>query len=310
MVRPRRGAHRRVRRLPARGRVRARARPRGQGDAQDRDPVRAVHDARRVVDRRRAGPGPPVQRVSSQRPAKVVRSLAEARAVVPPGSASYAAALAALPERGHVLDVGCGSGGASLPLAGRAARITGVDPEERLLAALAESCRALGVAVDTVTGRWPEAAAEVPAADVVVCHHVLYGAADAGPFARALADRAREGVVIEIPSVHPLAALDPLHERFHGVRRPPPRTAEAIVGQITAAGLDPEVTEWTDTLGHSSATTLDALAAGITKRLGLPEDRLPEVTEALLDLGVDPAHPRFPGTVGRPLVTITLDGAA
>lgn len=248
--------------------------------------------------------------MSSQRPAKVVGSLAEARAVVPPDSASYAAALAALPPRGDVLDVGCGNGGASLPLAGRAARITGVDPEERLLTAFAESCANLGVRAETVAGRWPEAAPEVAAADVVVCHHVLYGVDDAGPFTRALTEHARRGVVIEIPAVHPLAALDPLHERFHGVRRPPPRTAESIVAQIGAAGLTSEVTEWTDTLGHSSATTLDALATGIARRLNLAEDRVPEVASALVDLGVDPAEPRFPGTVGRTLVTITLPGAA
>lgn len=230
--------------------------------------------------------------------------------MVPPGSASYAAELAALPERGHILDVGCGNGGASLPLAPRAARITGVDPEQRLLTAFEESCRALGVEPVTVTGRWPEAASKAPAADLVVCHHVLYGVADAGPFARALAAHARARVVIEIPSVHPLAALDPLHERFHGVRRPAPRTAESILTQLTAAGLDPEVTEWTDTLGHTSATTMDALATGITRRLGLGAGRVKDVAAALLDLGVDPDDPKFPGTAGRTLVTVTLAGTA
>src|SRR5689334_115022 len=44
-------------------------------------------------------------------------------------------ALAALPEGGVVLDVGCGAGAASLPLASRAGTLIGVDPSADLLAA-------------------------------------------------------------------------------------------------------------------------------------------------------------------------------
>ncbi|HEX2266853.1 MAG TPA: class I SAM-dependent methyltransferase, partial [Actinomycetota bacterium] len=43
-------------------------------------------------------------------------------------SPSNRRALEALPERGSVLDVGCGGGAASLPLASRTSHLIGVDP--------------------------------------------------------------------------------------------------------------------------------------------------------------------------------------
>src|SRR5438105_1630635 len=42
-------------------------------------------------------------------------------------------ALEAVPEGGSVLDVGCGAGAASMPLAGRASRLVGVDTSEGML---------------------------------------------------------------------------------------------------------------------------------------------------------------------------------
>ncbi|HKC74769.1 MAG TPA: class I SAM-dependent methyltransferase, partial [Chloroflexota bacterium] len=44
-------------------------------------------------------------------------------------------ALEALPEGGSVLDVGCGAGAASLPLAARAGHLIGVDPSAEMLRA-------------------------------------------------------------------------------------------------------------------------------------------------------------------------------
>jgi hypothetical protein len=40
------------------------------------------------------------------------------------------------------------------------------------------------------------------------------------------------------------------------------------------------------------------------KRLFLPEDRTPDIGKALVELGVDPSHPKSVGSVGRQLMTI------
>lgn len=240
-----------------------------------------------------------------RRPPTVVRKITEAEA--PSGSRSFARELEALPARGTVLDVGCGAGGASLPLARRAGRIVGVDPEGHLLEALRASGDHLGVAVETVEGHWPDVADRVGPADVVVCHHVLYGVAELGPFAAALTAHARRRVVVEIPERHPLHALNPLWARFHGLRRPDGPTADDAVVALARAGIAPEVERWTDPDGWGAYPDLTALADRVRRRLHLPPKETPHVADALVDLGVDPDRPRFPGTVGRTLCTIWWD---
>ena len=96
-----------------------------------------------------------------------------------------------LPPGGSVLDVGAGAGAASLPLAGGAGRLVGVDESPAMVEAFLAAAGRVGVPVEGVQGRWPQVAGRVGAADVVVCHHVLYNVADLAPFAVALTDHAR-----------------------------------------------------------------------------------------------------------------------
>jgi len=97
----------------------------------------------------------------------------------------------ALPEGGVVLDVGCGAGAGSVPLAPNAGHLIGVDPSPDLLGAFRERGTARGATVATIMGTWPDAADRTPTADVVVCHHVFYNVPDLAPFARRLTDHAR-----------------------------------------------------------------------------------------------------------------------
>ena len=90
-----------------------------------------------------------------------------------------------------MLDVGCGAGATSLPLAPLARTIVGVDESDVMLASFEAGARAAGVAATTHRGRWPEVAARVGQADVVVCGHVLYNVAEPAPFVAALEARAR-----------------------------------------------------------------------------------------------------------------------
>src|SRR5919109_1831411 len=64
-------------------------------------------------------------------------------------------ALLALGEGGAVLDVGCGAGAASLPLAARASLLIGVDPSAEMLRAFRRRVEATGTAVTTLEGTWP-----------------------------------------------------------------------------------------------------------------------------------------------------------
>ena len=100
----------------------------------------------------------------------------------------------------------------------RASRVTGVDNAEAMLEEFGRAAAAAGVEAVAAFGRWPDVAAEVDAADVVVCAHVLYNVQELEPFVRALHEHARRRVVIEITSTHPLAWMSDLWLRFHDLQ--------------------------------------------------------------------------------------------
>src|SRR4029450_4031380 len=122
-------------------------------------------------------------------PVELFVSRAEASTRAP--TYSNRVALVALPNGGSGLDVGCGAGGASMPLVSRAARMIGVDSSDEMLDAFRQQAANHGVEAQTVSGRWPEAADHAEVADVVVCHHVFYNAPDLDAFASRLTDHAR-----------------------------------------------------------------------------------------------------------------------
>jgi SAM-dependent methyltransferase len=201
----------------------------------------------------------------------------------PPDTPSRRAALELLgPGGGTVLDVGCGAGAAGLALVPKVAHLTGVDHAEEMLRAFERACTERGVAHRSVHGRWPQVAAEAGVADVVVCHHVGYNTPELGPFATALSAAARRGVVIELHAVHPGAWLDPLWERFHGLRRPPPATADDVLAVLAEVGIRPSVQRWSR---PAQPRHPDAEIEFSLRRLCLPAQRRDEVAEAVAQLG-------------------------
>jgi SAM-dependent methyltransferase len=188
---------------------------------------------------------------------------------------SRAAGLALLESGGSVIDVGCGGGDAAFALLGPASHLTGVDRQQDMLDAFAADARMRGVPFDTVLGAWPDVASEAGTADVVVSHHVLHNVVDLPPFVLALTAAARRGVVVEMLGQHPMAWLDPLWERFHGLHRPPPATTDDAVAVLRELGIEPVVTTWERT----SPPRQDPV--WVTRRLCLPATAVPEVDAAL-----------------------------
>lgn len=167
------------------------------------------------------------------------------------------AALEALPRRGTVLDVGCGTGGSSAALRRSAGRITGVDPRQEMLTVFAHRTaeqpgllrRIAGGApqVRTVRGRWPDAAGSVDVADVVVAHNVLYDVGDrVEEFVAELHDHARARVVLALTVRHPLHWVNPYAEALHGIRRPSEPTADLAADLVReTTGVTPTCLMWT-----------------------------------------------------------------
>jgi SAM-dependent methyltransferase len=208
--------------------------------------------------------------------------------------ASRLAALEALGDGGTVLDVGCGGGAAGLALVPPAHRLTGVDRSAAMLARFAAATERLGIASQGVQGSWPEVSPGVEAADVVVCHHVVYNVVDVAPFIVALADHASRRVVVELTGRHPSAGLNPLWERFWGIRRPSQPTGGLFVDVVRELGFDPVVSSRQRPVAKAAANPADYVAF-VRRRLCLPATRDSEVAEVLAS---DPAPVTEVVTVG------------
>ncbi len=217
-------------------------------------------------------------------PAELFRTRGAASSTEPANSTTERA-LESLPAGGEVLDVGVGGGATSLPLVSKAGRLTGVDQQADMLAAFETAARDAGVSVATVKGGWPDVANDVPEADVVVCGHVAYNVADLGPFVRALNDRARRRVVMELTEHHPLSWMNDLWLRFHGLARPTGPSYLDALEVIRELDLRPEheaANREGDQTGGGFARRADAVAL-VRRRLCLPPGRDTEIAEALGD---------------------------
>jgi SAM-dependent methyltransferase len=195
-------------------------------------------------------------------------------------SPSHERSLEALPDGGSVLDVGCGGGRASLPLAPPAGLVVGVDERAPMLELFAAAASQRGVEHREIVGRWPHDAESAPAADVVVCHHVVYNVADLAPFLVALGAHATRRVVVELPWSHPLAHLAPYWRRFWNLDRPAGPRADDCLAVAREAGIDAHLDEWDD-VAHGTRLSPAQQAHVLRVRLCLPVDREPEVAAML-----------------------------
>lgn len=229
-------------------------------------------------------------------------------ALADPSGLTYNETRRWLEAGGSLLDVGAGVGYASLPLAPPATSLTAIDPGPGMLEAYAERARRRGVPFRTLEGRWPELAAEAGSHDVVVASHVFYDVADIGPFVDAMTASARRRVVVEHTTRHPLAWTAPLWLRFHNVVRPTRPTStdlEAVLHEHDVRDLI--CTPWVrhDGYGEGDADRVSL----VTRRLCLPEDREPEVADALRELDATSAA-ASDGSRGTDVVTMSWAGTA
>lgn len=240
-------------------------------------------------------------------PAQVFARRADKLSAEPTGR-SFEREWAALDPPGTVLDVGAGPGAASLPLAPRTTELIAVDSSKHMLDLLSERAAARGLPVTTVHGSWPESGGQVPAADLVTCHHVLYNVPDVEPFLSALTQHARRLTVVEIAVAHPLSSLNDLWLRFHGLVRPDRPTSDDVLAILAEMGVRFGAERWRR-CGGSDYPTMAELVEVTRRRLCLPPDRADDVATALVESGVDPAHPQDLGSSGSEVVTIWWNGS-
>lgn len=206
-------------------------------------------------------------------------------------SPSHDAARAALPIGGTVLDVGSGGGRAAFALVPPAGLVIAVDHQQGMLDVFAEAADARGVSHAEFLGDWPAVAADVPTADVVVCHHVAFNVADIVPFLRGLNDHATRRVVIEIPVNHPMSNMNQLWKHFWDLDRPTNPTAQDLHAIACAMGFDAHIDVWQDeTWGKRVALADEERIRFARIRLCLTEDRDPDIAAALAMMSDEQPH--------------------
>ncbi len=176
-----------------------------------------------------------------------------------------------MPKQGTLLDIGVGRGRASLPIAESGYRLIGVDESLEMLTGFSEDARERSMHVETVEGRWPDVATQVPVADVALAANVVYNVADIVPFIGAMIDHARIAAVLELTDRHPWAHLAPLYRDVHHLDRPDGPTADDLVAVIVEmTGEEPVVHRW-ERQGHVWYESWDELLDHYGRRLVVPK---------------------------------------
>ena len=186
-----------------------------------------------------------------------------------------------LPLEGSLLDVGAGTGRASLWAAARGHPVSAVEPDPKMAAALREEAAAAGVEVRLIEGAWPEVAARAGHHDVALAAHVAYDVADLAPFLRALHGAARAGVVLEAGERHPWSGLAKYYRALHGLDRPEGPTADLLVEVVEEVlGLRPRVERW-EGRGRLRFADLQEMVELYRRRLLVPVQRAGQVADLL-----------------------------
>lgn len=185
-----------------------------------------------------------------------------------------------LADGGSVLDVGAGTGRASLPLVRDGYRVTMVEPNQAMLDGLAELKGE--DEFEVVVGRWPAIAGEVKPHAVALSAHVVYDVPEIAPFLKALDQTATKGVVLELTPAHPWVNLGPLYRELHGLERPLGPTVDDLAAVVReAVGAEPTIHRWSRPTDMVFDTVEEAVEF-TAQRLVLPRDRWPELEERLV----------------------------
>jgi SAM-dependent methyltransferase len=178
-----------------------------------------------------------------------------------------------------VLDIGCGGGIAAFAVVPPASHVVGVDHQDEMLKMFSENARSKGVTAEVFNGFWPQVANEVPNADVVTTHHVVYNVPAIEEFLLALNNHARKRVVIEMPQRHPLTTATPLWKYFWNLERPLDPTPKDLMNVLKELGINAHIEFWDGSMRTES--DLESQAHFSRIRLCLPETREIEVLDFL-----------------------------
>lgn len=205
---------------------------------------------------------------------------------------------------GSVLDIGAGTGRASLDLARHGHPVTGLEKSADMAAALREEAANVDGRYEVVEAAWPPKI-NVGTFDVVMAAHVVYDVADIASFLRAMHDHAERGVVVELTETHPWTPLGPYYRALHGLDRPEGPSVDDLVAVVREElGVDPDVIRW-ERPGGTWFESWEEIEELYRRRLVLPVERVGELGP-LLEPDLESTNGRL--TVGegvRRLATVS-----
>jgi len=182
-------------------------------------------------------------------------------------------------DRGTVLDIGAGTGRASIPIARLGHPVTAVEKSSDMAAALRRETSDLSQYA-VIEDAWPLADDPGPF-DVVMAAHVVYDVSAIETFIQAMEAHARKGVVLELTESHPWTPLGRYYRALHDLDRPVGPTVDDLVAVIVeTCGTRPEV-EWWERPGGTWFESWEEITELYRRRLVLPNDRIDELRPLL-----------------------------
>jgi len=194
-------------------------------------------------------------------------------------SISHQRAREVITPGGSILDIGCGGGIAAFAVTPPATHVIGVDHQSEMLEMFEENAKARGLTSQEFDGFWPDVANEVPVADVVATHHVVYNVPKIEEFLLAMNAHAKKRVVIEMPQRHPLTTATPLWKHFWNLDRPMNPTPQDLMKVLAELGINAHLELWDGQMRTEADLVSQAHFSRI--RLCLPESREQEVLDFL-----------------------------
>lgn len=181
-----------------------------------------------------------------------------------------------------VLDIGAGSGRYEPALARAAAEVLALEPSPAMRAHLEQRVAADQLANVRVLGtRWP--ADDLPACDLAIAAHVLYGVREIGPFLLRMNTIARRGCYLLLALRHPSSFIGPFWERLHGEPRLPLPGALECLNGLYQLGIAAELA-LVPTLNRFSYLDAEEALADLRWRLRAPAD---PATDTVLRAAID-----------------------
>lgn len=192
---------------------------------------------------------------------------------------SHRIAKEALKEDGSVLDIGCGGGVATFAIAKSGNHVIGVDHQTEMLEMYMQNAKSRNINAEVHDGFWPAISDQVPIADVVTVHHVVYNVGEIEPFLRALNSHAVKRVVIELPLVHPMTSASSGWKHFWNLVRPTSPNADDLLSVLNEMGINAHLEKFSADFPLEQSP--EDIADRTRVRLCLPQSRLEEVKEFL-----------------------------